>query len=297
MVPRGGMGGETRGIAAGDVMWVPAGTVAYLVNVDAREELHVAVLLKPVSSVDGEYREFFGAGGVEPESFLRAFSEKTLEAAFNSRKEELERILGKQKKGVFVEATEEQITSITYQSEERRRSFPLLSQKPSFSNAHGQLYEVSAEGYSHLRELDADVSLANITAGGMVAPSYNTRATKIAFVVGGEGYVEMAWPCHESGDYKRVAAKVSTGDVFVIPAGQPVVTVAGTTEGLQILCFGLQAGNNRRIYITGGNGALKKLEDEAKELSFGVPLREIDDVLNAQKQSVFMQGPGAWQSA
>lgn len=36
---------------------------------------------------------------------------------------------------------------------------------------------------------------------------------------------------------------------------------------------------------------LKELEREAKELSFGAPWTEVDEVLNAQKRSVFVEGP------
>lgn len=55
-VPRGGEGGDTQDICEGDVLWVPAGTMVYLLNADAEESLRVAVLLKTVSSPTGDYR-------------------------------------------------------------------------------------------------------------------------------------------------------------------------------------------------------------------------------------------------
>ncbi|CAA7394803.1 unnamed protein product [Spirodela intermedia] len=302
-VPRGREGGDTQEISEGDVLWVPAGTMVYLLNADAKESLRVAVLLRTISSPTGDYMEFFAAGGLEPESFLRAFSSELQEAAFNSRREELERILGRQQKGAFVKVTEEQIRALLSHREGgqsgTRSPFPLLSQKPSYSNDRGQMHEVTAREYPQLRRLDVVVSLANITAGSMEAPSYNSKATRIALVISGEGYVEMVRrrrreeAAEEGGArYEKVRSEVSAGEVFVIPAGQPVVTVAASGgEGLQVLCFGLQAEENRRIFLAGENGVLKELERETKELSFGAPRKEVDEVLNAQKRSIFVEGP------
>ncbi|CAA6658533.1 unnamed protein product [Spirodela intermedia] len=274
----------------GDVLWVPAGTMVYLLNADAKESLRVAVLLRTISSPTGDYMEFFAAGGLEPESFLRAFSSELQEAAFNSRRRSWKRILGRQQKGAFVKVTEEQIRALLSHREGgqsgTRSPFPLLSQKPSYSNDRGQMHEVTAREYPQLRRLDVVVSLANITAGSMEAPSYNSKATRIALVISGEA----------TSRWHGGAAAGSSGrgrrEVFVIPAGQPVVTVAASGgEGLQVLCFGLQAEENRRIFLAGENGVLKELEREAKELSFGAPRKEVDEVLNAQKRSIFVEGP------
>lgn len=62
------------------------------------------------------------------------------------------------------------------------------------------------------------------------------------------------WEAAEEGGvrYEKVRSEVAAGDVFVIPAGQPVVTVASSGgEGLQVLCFGLHAEDNRRIFLAG----------------------------------------------
>ena len=83
----------------------------------------------------------------------------------------------------------------------------------------------------------------------MIAPSYNSKATKIAFVVSGEGYVEIVQRNH--GEYVKVASKVSAGDAFLVSAGEPVSTSALGGEGIQVLCFGLNVKENRRVFLAG----------------------------------------------
>lgn len=119
-----------------------------------------------------------------------------------------------------------------------------------------------------------------------MAPNYNSRATKIAMVVQGCGDIEMACPhlSHESGEeeererewgreeerergrerghsrergeeqghsYSQVRSRACRGDVFVIPASHPVVAVASSNNNLQLLCFGIRAEDNRKIYLAG----------------------------------------------
>jgi hypothetical protein len=42
----------------------------------------------------------------------------------------------------------------------------------------------------------------------------------------------------------------------------------------------------------GKNNVLKQMEREAKELAFDTPATEVDQLLNAQSESVFLPGPG-----
>lgn len=119
-----------------------------------------------------------------------------------------------------------------------------------------------------------------------MAPNYNSRATKIAMVVQGCGDFEMACPHlsresreeeererewgreeererewerergrergeDEGHSYQLVRSKACRGDVFVIPASHPVVAVASRDNNLQILCFGIKAEDNRKIFLAG----------------------------------------------
>ncbi|XP_037491418.1 vicilin Car i 2.0101 [Jatropha curcas] len=52
----------------GDVIRIPAGATLYLINRDNNEKLNMVKLMQPVNS-PGNFREYFAAGGDNPESF------------------------------------------------------------------------------------------------------------------------------------------------------------------------------------------------------------------------------------
>ncbi|KAL2935640.1 Sucrose-binding protein [Bienertia sinuspersici] len=91
----------------------------------------------------------------------------------------------------------------------------------------------------------------NLKKGSMHTPFHNSRATKIAVVVRGKGYFEMACPhvsesCHKQhhrresirrGDkrtapihYEKINSELRQGTVFVVPPGHPFVTVVSEDE-------------------------------------------------------------------
>jgi hypothetical protein len=155
----------------------------------------------------------------------------------------------------------------------------------------------------------------------MTAPFYNTRSIKIAYVVEGEGHAEIVCPHlsssggesersreqesekerqegsseseeqEEGQGYETVRARLSSGTAFVVPVAHPTVAVASQDGNLQIVCFELQAERNERVYLAGQDSVLQKLDGAAKELAFAASQREVDEVLNAQSNKGFLQGP------
>lgn len=114
----------------------------------------------------------------------------------------------------------------------------------------------------------------------MTAPVYSSRATKIAVVLNGEGYFEMACPHlslqyqgrqgsqQEWGGsgrgpsqretrggprYQKVSARLRRGTVIVVPAGHPFVAVASPNQNLEIVCFEINANRNERFPLAGNN--------------------------------------------
>uniref|UniRef100_A0A0E0D4B0 Cupin type-1 domain-containing protein n=1 Tax=Oryza meridionalis TaxID=40149 RepID=A0A0E0D4B0_9ORYZ len=190
--------GEKRSYAIrqGDVFVAPAGTINYLANTDGRRKLIF----------------FFAPGGRNPESFLSSFSKGVQRAAFKARiisEEKLEKLLGKQDKGVIIRASEEQVRELRRHASEgghgphwplppfgesSRGPFNILEQRPRFANRHGRLYEADARSFHDLAEHDIRVAVVNITAGSMNAPFYNTRSVKVAYVLDGEGEAEIVCP-------------------------------------------------------------------------------------------------------
>ncbi|KAK2973725.1 hypothetical protein RJ640_019725 [Escallonia rubra] len=317
-------GRESFNLRRGDIFRVPSGATAYLVNSDNNEKLKIAKLIRPIST-PGHFESFFGAGGENPESFYKAFSDELLEAAFNTRRDRLQRLFGQQKKGIVIKASEEQIRALSHEGgggggggwpfaagESSKGPFNLFKKRPTKSNNYGRLHEVDAQDYRQLEDLDVSVAFANITQGAMETPFYNTKATKIALVVEGEGYFEMACPHLSSSgsqegqrgrgegsqerqksspSYKKVSARLRPGVVFVVPPGHPNLAVASKNQNLQIVCFDINAQNNEIVALAGRKNIINQLQKEAKELAFNVPAREVDEVFKSQEEEFFFKGP------
>ncbi|KAK1645398.1 hypothetical protein QYE76_063203 [Lolium multiflorum] len=203
--------GEKRSytVRQGDVIVSPAGSIRHLTNTDGQRKLILAKIQHTIS-VPGQFQYFLG------ESVLSSLSKRVQRAAFKTSEERLEKLLGKQggKKGFFVRASEEQVQELRRQASEggqshlwpfggdSRSTYNLLEQKPTIANRHGRLYEADARSFHALADQDVRVAFANITAGSMTAPYYNTQSVKIAVVLEGEGEVEIVCP-HLSQDSER----------------------------------------------------------------------------------------------
>ncbi|XP_015086552.1 vicilin GC72-A-like [Solanum pennellii] len=308
----------------GDVIRVFAGSNVYLLNKDNNERLFVYVLAKSVNA-PGNLQEYFSAGGQNPESFYRAFSSDILESAFNNPRDRLERLFGQHKEGIIIKASEEQIRAIsehasrsTQQTRGRTQGpFNLLKERPVFESRFGQFFEARPERYEQLRDLDAAVGFMNINQGGMVLPYYNTKSTKLVMVVEGNARFEMACPHlgrqsqspwsrgqgrereqeqeqeQEEGDvhYQKIRGNLNVGDVLVIPAGHPITFVATGNSNLRIVGFGVDAENNKKNFLAGKQNIWRNIDREAKELSFSMPGREVEEIFQRQDQSYFVAGP------
>lgn len=272
---------------------------------------------------------FYEGGGENPESFFKAFSPEVVEAAFKTEKGELEKLFRQQRRGSIVRASKQQIEKLSHASSHGREGFwpfhgdqpstpfstssktgpfNLFKKHPSQSNQHGRLFEADSDDYEQLKHLDLRVSFANITRGSMTALQFNSRATKIAFVLDGEGFFEMACPhlaSQESSQggsqqqrqtsnrpsYQNVRGELRRGAVFVVPAGHPLTTIASRKGNLQVICFEVNAKDNVKFPLAGKKNLVSQFEREAKELAFGVPVSEVDRIFNKQTGEYFLEGP------
>ncbi|OWM74728.1 sucrose-binding protein [Punica granatum] len=319
-------------VGKGDIIRVPAGTPVYLANRDENEQLHIANFLQPVNT-PGQFEVYHATGGKNPEAFYTAFSWEVLEAAFKTGRDKLERMFRQQQQGAIVKASKEQIEAMSQADEEGSHwpfggdeelgrlwptrgsrgshsySFNIFNKRPSESNQYGQLYEVDQDDFKHLKDLDLMVSFANITRGSMTTLYYNSRATKIAMVVDGEGWLEMACPHLSSRQqgrrhstrgqrrtgspttYQKVQARLNRGTVFIVPAGHPATSIASRNSNLQVVCFEVNAKNNVRYTLAGRRNIVGQMHREAKELAFNFPARDIDRIFKNQDEEFFFPGP------
>jgi hypothetical protein len=97
--------------------------------------------------------------------------------------------------------------------------------------------------------------------------------------------------------YETIRARVSRGSAFVVPPGHPVVEISSSrgSSNLQVVCFEINAEKNERVWLAGKNNVLGKLDSPAKELAFGAPAREVEEVLRAQQDKGFLAGPDEQQ--
>lgn len=314
---------ESFNIERGHVMVIPAGVTAYMINRDKHEKLILAKLINPVAN-PGKFVSFFGPGGEDPESFFNVFSPEVLEAAFQTSRDTVQRIFSQQREGVIIRASKEQIRAMTHEEGTRwpfagkgsRESGPfhLLRQRPKESNEFGKLFEADLSDNRQLQDLGVSISFANITQGSMHTPYYNSRATKVAIVLNGRGYFEMACP-HVSGSgrsqqqhqrggrtrrgegtttpihYEKISSELRPGTVFVVPAGHPFITMASQNENLEVICFEINAENNHKFPLAGQKNIMRNFEREAKQLAFATSAEEVDRVLESQEEEFFFRGP------
>ncbi|GAB2282352.1 hypothetical protein Dimus_016897 [Dionaea muscipula] len=215
-------------VELGHIMRIPAGVTAYMINTDDHEKLTLVKLLIPIAT-PGHFESFFGAGGDNPESYFRGFSNEILEAALKVPRDQFERVFERQRDGFIIKASREQIRALSEgedeggeeeggaagggggsrwpfggggrgeskgeeEKEEEEGPFNLLKQRPTLSNQYGKLMEVKPEDCKTLNKTNMAISFVNISQGSMTAPFFNSRSTKISVVVGGKGYWEMACP-------------------------------------------------------------------------------------------------------
>ncbi|KAH8495738.1 hypothetical protein H0E87_018795 [Populus deltoides] len=131
---------ESYSLERGDVMKVQAGVVGYLINPDDNEKFSAAMLVNPVNT-PGKFREYFAAGGENPES---------------SPRDQLDRLFGQQKQGMILKAPNEKLKALSQhassskhkRSHEGKGPINLLNQRqPLYSNKFGKFFEVTPNDY------------------------------------------------------------------------------------------------------------------------------------------------------
>ncbi|XP_058758640.1 vicilin-like [Vicia villosa] len=185
--------------------------------------------------------------------------------------------------------------------------FNLRSRNPIYSNKFGKFFEVTPEKNPQLQNLDILVNSVEIKEGSLLLPHYNSRAIVIVTVNEGNGDFELLGQRNENQQGQRkeeeeeeeqgeeeinkqvinYKAKLSQGDVFVIPAGHPVAIRA--SSNLNLLGFGINAENNQRNFLAGEeDNVISQIHRSVKDLAFPGSAQEVDRLLGNQKQSYFV---------
>ncbi|CAL4939257.1 unnamed protein product [Urochloa decumbens] len=135
------------------------------------------------------------------------------------------------------------------------KPFNLYDSKPGFRNTYGWTIAVDKHGYEPLKHSDTGVYLVNLTAGSMLAPHVNPRATEYGVVLGGEGKIQVVFP---NGSL-AMSATVRAGDVFWIPRYFPFCQVAARGGPFEFFGFTTSARRNRPQFLVGASSVLRTM--------------------------------------
>ncbi|GAU31893.1 hypothetical protein TSUD_270780 [Trifolium subterraneum] len=183
--------------------------------------------------------------------------------------------------------------------------FNLRNRDPIYSNKFGNFFEITPEKNPQLQDLDILVNAVEINEGSLLLPHYNSRSTVIVAAIEGKGEFELVGQRNEnqqeqreedeeeeeagqerSRQVQRYRARLSPGDVFVIPAGHPVAVSA--SSNLYLVGIGINAENNQRNFLAGEeDNVISQIQRPVKELAFPGSAQQVDKLLKNQNQSYF----------
>ncbi|KAK2384711.1 vicilin seed storage protein [Trifolium repens] len=302
----------------GDTIKLPAGTIAYLANRDDNEDLKSFLLSgseNQQSFLSGFSKNVleaaFNADYKEIERVLIEEQEKEPQQRRDLRDKRRHQ---SQEDNLIVKVSREQIEELSKNAKSSsKRSvsseyepFNLGNRDPIYSNKFGNFFEITPKKNPQLQDLDILVNAVEIKEGSLLLPHYNSRATVIVTVVEGKGEFELVGHRNENqqeqreeneeeeeeeqersrSQVQRYRARLSPGDVFVIPAGHPIAVSA--SSNLYLVGFGINAENNQRNFLAGEeDNVISQIHRPVKELAFPGSAQQVDRLLKNQRQSYF----------
>ncbi|CAM0873070.1 unnamed protein product [Alopecurus aequalis] len=162
--------------------------------------------------------------------------------------------------------------------------YNLFDHEPGFRNTYGWSVSVDKHKYQPLGHSDIGIYLVNLTAGSMMAPHVNPRATEYGVVLGGEGVIQVVFP----NGTLAMSAQVRAGDVFWIPRYFPFSQVASRGGPFEFFGFTTSARRNRPQFLVGASSVLRTMLGPELAAGFGVPEEELREVVQAQKEAVIL---------
>lgn len=306
-------------LEAGQIYYVPKGSLFYVINTDKKQRLHIINLVHNENRINPQrhHESFYVAGGQNPPTVFSGFRRETLTAAFGIDSREVEKVLSRQERGAIVSMGEEQgkeqktdellswpwSTSEKHESSEEEKPFDLQKKKPDFSNDNGQYIKADRKSFRPFKRSGLAIALTKIQKGRMTAPRWNNRAFELSVVLNGGGRVEIVRPDsaeererergseREVESYRRVEDELNAGDVFFVPAGYPSVQISNSEEQFEILTFLINDEHNDINFLTGKNSATREIKDEVLAASMDQEKQAVKKVFEAQKDERFLRGP------
>ncbi|KAL8029837.1 hypothetical protein ABFX02_14G249000 [Erythranthe guttata] len=163
-------------------------------------------------------------------------------------------------------------------------AYNIYDRKPDFKNDYGWSLALDEGDYSPLKHDDFGVYLVNLTAGSMMAPHINPRATEYGIVLSGAGTIQIVYP---NGSL-AMNAKVTEGDVFWIPRYFPFCQIASRTGPFEFFGFTTSARDNRPQFLVGANSLLQTMRGPEFAAAFGLTEERLNEIIDAQRETTIL---------
>ncbi|XP_004984460.2 vicilin-like seed storage protein At2g28490 [Setaria italica] len=164
------------------------------------------------------------------------------------------------------------------------KPYNLYDSEPGFRNTYGWTIAVDKHDYEPLKHSDIGVYLVNLTAGSMLAPHVNPRATEYGVVLGGEGKIQVVFP---NGSL-AMSAVVRAGDVFWIPRFFAFCQVAARGGPFEFFGFTTSARRNRPQFLVGATSVLRAMLGPEVAAGFGAREKEFRELVLAQEEALIL---------
>ncbi|XP_057444971.1 vicilin-like seed storage protein At2g18540 [Lotus japonicus] len=298
--------GHSRSIhlREGDLCSLPEGTVFYIQSNLEAERRKLRIYAMFTSSDDSTYDPSIGAYS-RINKLVKGFDKKIMQAAFKVPEDLIEAITNKTETPAIVHAVPEKTKKkdtiweleesflrnfLGFQLNSKKvKAYNIFDHDPDFKNPNGWTLTVTKKQLKSLKRHNIGFLMVNLTAGSMLGPHWNPRATEINVVLQGEGMVRVV--CGSSNDDDKEECqnkrfKVKQGDVFVVPRYHPMAQMSLKNEPLVFLGFSTAAKENHPQFLAGGNSMLKILDRKILATSFNVSEASIDQLLASRDDSV-----------
>ncbi|VFQ98102.1 unnamed protein product [Cuscuta campestris] len=170
-------------------------------------------------------------------------------------------------------------------SGEASESYNIFEAEPDFSNDYGWSLAVGGDDYSSLKLPDITVYLVNLSAGSMMAPHINPRASEYGVVLRGTGEVQIVFP----NGTLAMKAQVEEGDVFLVPRFFPFCQIASRNGPFVFFGFTTSARDNGPQFLAGQGSVLQLLKGRELATALGGLSKEkLDSILEAQSESTIL---------
>ncbi|EXB98567.1 Vicilin-like antimicrobial peptides 2-2 [Morus notabilis] len=223
--------------------------------------------LKKMVGFDDEEEEEEYSGGEKKEEEIWSWR-KLLGSVFSNREKRPEDVKGKGKSP---------------------DSYNLYDRKPDFKNNYGWSVALDETSYSPLRKSGFGVYLVNLTAGSMMAPHINPRATEFGIVLRGSGNIQIVYP---NGSL-AMNTDVKEGDVFWVPRYFPFCQIASRTGPMEFFGFSTSARKNRPQFLVGASSILRSMRGPELAAAFGLTEDRLRNITDAQREAVILPSPMA----